>query len=96
MESELHDLRLHLKVLQSENADLKLSLDKEKQSHHLALERTRADLERLRERQDREYKTQEERIVDSLQRELSHYRQLSEDLERQNRMCQAKVVEMEA
>ena len=34
--------------------------------------------------------------MDSLQRECSHFRQLSEDLERQNRVFQTKLVELEA
>jgi hypothetical protein len=50
VESELHDLMLHLKVLQGENADLKLSLDKEKQTNMLAIDRTRVEIERIRDR----------------------------------------------
>jgi len=50
VESELHDLRLHLKVLQGENADLKLSLDKEKQANMVAIDRTRLEIERMRDR----------------------------------------------
>jgi hypothetical protein len=50
VESELHDLRLHLKVLQGENADLKLSLDKEKQANMMAIDRTRVEIERMRDR----------------------------------------------
>ena len=50
VESELHDLRLHLKVLQGENADLKLSLDKEKQANLVAIDRTRLEIERMRDR----------------------------------------------
>jgi len=54
LEGELHDLRLHLKVLQSENSDLKLSIEKEKQANTMAIERTRTEIERIRERQERE------------------------------------------
>jgi hypothetical protein len=50
VESELHDLMLHLKVLQGENADLKLSLDKEKQANMVAIDRTRIEIERIRDR----------------------------------------------
>jgi hypothetical protein len=50
VESELHDLRLHLKVLQGENGDLKLSLDKEKQANLVAIDRTRLEIERMRDR----------------------------------------------
>jgi hypothetical protein len=41
---------LHLKVLQGENADLKLSLDKEKQTNMVAIDRTRVEIERIRDR----------------------------------------------
>jgi predicted nucleic acid-binding Zn-ribbon protein len=50
VESELHDLMLHLKVLQGENTDLKLSLDKEKQASMVAIDRTRIEIERIRDR----------------------------------------------
>jgi predicted nucleic acid-binding Zn-ribbon protein len=50
VESELHDLMLHLKVLQGENTDLKLSLDKEKQASMVAIDRTRVEIERIRDR----------------------------------------------
>ena len=50
VESELHDLRLHLKAIQGENADLKLSLDKEKQASMVAIDRTRVEIERIRDR----------------------------------------------
>jgi hypothetical protein len=37
-------------VLQTENGELKLSLDKEKQQNYVTIERTRTEVERMRER----------------------------------------------
>ena len=85
LEGELSDLRLHLKGLASENSELKAMCDREKSQNQLQIERTRVEIDRMRERHDRDVKTQEERVIDALQRENTHFRALNEDIERQNR-----------
>ncbi len=51
----------------------------------MQIERTRVDIDRMRERHERDVKTQEERVIDALQHENTHFRALNEDIERQNR-----------
>lgn len=50
LESELHDLRLHLKIITSENSELKQLYEREKSANLQSMERTRAEIDRMRER----------------------------------------------
>lgn len=50
----------------------------------------------MRERQDREQRGQEERVIDALQKECAHFRNLCEDLERQNRHLQGRINEQDS
>jgi hypothetical protein len=62
-----------------------MQLEREKSANVSAIERTRTDIERMRDRQEREHREQEERLISGMQREIGHYRALSEEMEKQNR-----------
>jgi hypothetical protein len=63
-----------MKVLTSQISELKLQLEKEREHNAMAMDRTRTEIDRMRERKDREYKAHEDRLIDSVQRECNHYR----------------------
>jgi predicted nucleic acid-binding Zn-ribbon protein len=88
LETELSDLRLHIKSIDQAHSDLLQQLEREKTANLAALERTRTEVERMRERQEREQRDKEERLINGMQREIGHYKGLSEELERQNRQLQ--------
>jgi hypothetical protein len=71
-----------VKAVSCENSELRALLEKEKAQNQVHIERTRAEVERMRDRQDRELKAEGERIVEALQRECAHYRGVNEDVER--------------
>ena len=63
VESELSDVRLRMAA---ENAEVRALLDRERAMNQVNVERTRTEVERMRERQEREQRGQEERVLEAL------------------------------
>ena len=84
-ECELNDVRLIVKNINAENAELRMMVDREKSVNLANIEKTRSEIEKMRDRQEREQKGQQERIFEALSKEAGHFRNLCEELERHNR-----------
>ncbi len=63
VETELSDVRLRMAA---ENAEVRALLDRERAMNQVNVERTRTEVERMRERQEREQRGQEERVLEAL------------------------------
>ncbi len=63
VESELSDVRLRMAA---ENAEVRALLDRERAMNQVNVERTRTEVERMRDRQEREQRGQEERVLEAL------------------------------
>jgi F0F1-type ATP synthase membrane subunit b/b' len=82
VESELNDARLVIKNMAADNAEIRAQMDRERNMNQVNIERTRSEIERMRERQDKELNMQNERTIEALQKECSHFRNLCEEIER--------------
>ena len=54
IESELNDARLVIKNMASENAEIRGQMDRERGMNQINIDRTRSEIDRMRERQDKE------------------------------------------
>lgn len=54
IESELNDARLVIKNMASENAEIRAQMDRERGMNQVNIDRTRSEIDRMRERQDKE------------------------------------------
>jgi len=54
IESELNDARLVIKNMAGENAEIRAQMDRERGMNQVNFDRTRSEIERMRERQDKE------------------------------------------
>lgn len=63
VESELSDVRLRMAA---GNAEVRELLDRERAMNQVNVERTRTEVERMRDRQEREQRGQEERVLEAL------------------------------
>lgn len=66
IESELNDARLVIKNMASENGEIRGMMDREKNMNQMNIERTRSEIERMRERQDKEQAMKNDRIIEAL------------------------------
>lgn len=66
IENDLHDQRLLVTQLQVEMGDLKILLERERSHASSALDHTRSELQRIRERQEWEKSSHEDRMFDAL------------------------------
>ncbi len=63
VETELSDVRLRMAA---ENAEVRALLDRDRAMNQVNVERTRTEVERMRDRQEREQRGQEERVLEGL------------------------------
>ncbi len=95
LESDLHDMRLHVHGLDAQLIDLQTLLEQEKAQNRLALEDTQTQLAFMRERQEREEMESGGRLIENAQRETNYYKDLASEHERYCNVLQNKVSELE-
>ena len=60
-----------------------------------AVERTRMEIERMRDRQEREQRVHDQHLIEAAQRECNRYRELNLDLDNQNKCLVSRLTELE-
>lgn len=81
----MYDKQLHCTGLSNEIVELKQILDKARNTNTNVIDMTREELFKMKNCQDREYGSHDDRQFETFQREINHYAELNQELQQHNR-----------